>query len=89
MENNMEITREFVENLYQELNNRIVTVRFTKADGLEREMNCTLQEIIVPGEQGIPADILENAIDSQVVVVWDTDLSAWRSFRLDRLLHVN
>ena len=58
-----------------------VKVTFTKKDGSERMMNCTLQEgVVVPHEKTTERTKEQNA---DILAVWDIDKSAWRSFRLD------
>lgn len=62
-----------------------LTVTFTKADGEERVMNCTLSE-----DLGAKYTVNENKESTKkpnphVCVVWDCDQSAWRSFRYDRI----
>lgn len=61
--------------------NGIVTVRFTKMNGEEREMKCTLLSEYLPAQQ----DIEENSSRSndQVLAVWDVEANGWRSFRVD------
>lgn len=63
----------------------VVEVTFTKADGSERLMKCTLQKSIVPA--ATKTDPLSQKkvreINEQVLPVWDIDKSAWRSFRVD------
>jgi hypothetical protein len=87
MEKTMHIDQEFVGNLLSELNNRVVSITFTKADGSVRNMNCTLQSGIVPVVEH--RETKDSTALPETLVVWDTDKSAWRSFRLDRLTHVN
>lgn len=59
-----------------------VTVTFTKTDGTVREMNCTLKEDISPK--------VENPKTSDTLcTVWDTDLSAWRSFKFENIKAIN
>jgi len=86
MEKTMHIDQEFVGNLLTELNTRVVGVTFTKADGTVRNMNCTLQSGIVPVvEHREPKN---STALPETLVVWDTDKNSWRSFRLDRITHV-
>ena len=60
-----------------------VTVIFTKNDGTERTMNCTLQEgVVVPHKNKTDKTKVEN---DEGLAVWDIDKSAWRSFRLDSI----
>ena len=83
-----ELQREFIAWIYSELNTRTVPLSFKKADDTIRNMNCTLQEGIIDGNVGVPADVMDKTAENHVIVVWDTDISAWRSFRLDRLINV-
>lgn len=59
-----------------------VSVSFTKADGTIRDMNCTLVEDLIPK--------VENPKTSDTLcTVWDTDLSAWRSFKFENIRSIN
>ena len=72
----MNFTRQDVLNM---LNNGVVTVTFTKVNGEERVMRCTLLSEYLPGGTG-PTLLNESASDN--VSVWDTEANGWRSFRL-------
>lgn len=72
--------REFVK---RELIRGIVEVTFTKKDGTERKMNCTLKEgIVVPYEKKTDKT-KETPLD--VCPVFDTDKQEWRSFKYDAI----
>jgi len=62
-------------------------VTFTKVDGSERTMPCTLDKNIVP-----PAPIVEDKKPKEhkpeTLSVWCTDAAAWRSFRVDNLISI-
>lgn len=60
-----------------------VTVKFRKADKTLRVMRCTLQEGVVPTVDG-----RAGGEDREVVVAYDLDKRAWRSFRMDALKSV-
>ena len=67
-----------------------VTVTFTKKDGTDREMNCTINSNLVP-----PVEIKENAEpkkekkpNDEVMAVYDLDAKGWRSFRWDSIKQV-
>lgn len=63
-----------------------VDVTFTKKDGTERVMRCTLQEgVVVPHDKTTDRTKDENP---DVLPVWDMEKNAWRSFRLDTIKHV-
>jgi len=56
------------------------SITFTKVDGTERIMKCTLRPLALPEQQGDSEPTSKNA---NTLAVWDLDKSAWRSFRLD------
>jgi hypothetical protein len=58
----------------------IVEVKFTKVDGSERVLKCTLQP------QYLPESVEKEGIkvkNEEVQSVWDIDSNGWRSFRFD------
>lgn len=70
------------------LTRNILEVTFTKADGTERVMRCTLIEEYLPVHEtntDNPIDFPESSrpFNPDVVRVWDTENNGWRSFRLD------
>jgi hypothetical protein len=67
-----------------------VTVVFTKKDGTERVMNCTINAELVP-----PEPVVESAepkkqkkVNEDVMPVYDLEAKAWRSFRWDSIKEV-
>ena len=63
-----------------------VKVNFEKADGTIREMCCTLKKDLIPPPDKDPVNQKKvREINEEVIVVWDLEKEAWRSFRLDRL----
>lgn len=69
------------------LRNNQVDITFTKADGTERVMKCTLQEdVVVPHEK--KTERVKDTNDD-VLPVWDVDKGAWRSFRLDSIKQID
>jgi hypothetical protein len=73
----MNFNRQDVMNM---LNNDILTVTFTKLNGEERVMRCTLLTEYLPGGTVAPQLLQENTGDT--ISVWDTEVNGWRSFRL-------
>ena len=67
--------------LVKSLQKNVMSVVFTKVNGEERKMICTLSEYIVP-ETTSESTKKENL---EVLAVWDIDKDAWRSFRLDSI----
>jgi hypothetical protein len=76
--------RDWVRRLLQE---REITVDFEKANGEFRSMKCTLRE-----DLGAKYTMTESTTPKKpnpdVCVVWDTAQQAWRSFRWDRVKHI-
>lgn len=58
-------------------------VTFTKKDGTERIMNCTLQEGVMVAHEKTTDRVKEE--NTELIAVWDLDKQAWRSFRLDSI----
>lgn len=71
---------EFGEWLRGMLRQNTVTVTFTKSDGTERVMRCTLQSDALP-----PITVGESKsrkTSTSSIPVWDLDVAGWRSFTL-------
>ena len=60
-------------------------VVFTKKDGTERVMNCTIDFMMIPVEHQpvIKEDAPERKISTETIRVFDLDINEWRSFRVD------
>lgn len=69
------------------LRERVCTVVFTKTDGSERSMQCTLNSNLIP--------IIEKktdrtkTINENVLSVYDVEAKGWRSFRVDSVKQFN
>lgn len=73
-------------NIQNMLHNGIINVKFTKKDGTERVMKCTLLEsIIKPYEKATDRD---KKVNEDLISVWDVEKDAWRSFRYDSILEI-
>lgn len=61
-------------------------VSFTKLNGQERVMRCTLQEGVIPlySEKGTKT----KPPSGEILAVWDLDKNEWRAFRYDRITSV-
>jgi WYL_2, Sm-like SH3 beta-barrel fold len=77
------------ENLIDMLRNNIVTVTFTKVNGDERVMQCTLLPEYVPNAPTNNGQVLLQESESKAVSVWDVQASAWRSFRVDSVKSIS
>jgi len=82
------------------LGKQAITVTFTKADGSERQMQCTLNYDRIPDDKHpkptdtdlAPVDGIvregkqpKKQTDPHSIRVFDLEKSEWRSFRFDRL----
>lgn len=65
----------------------VATVKFTKSDGSEREMRCTLMENEIPSEKA-PKNVGRKQ-NSDALAVFDVEKQDWRSFRWDSVREFN
>ena len=65
-----------------------VCVTFTKKDGTEREMHCTLSESLIPADKQPVAKETDSPTSGSAVRVFDTTIQEWRSFRWDSIKSV-
>ena len=82
-EDEQKITREYLTEL---LHNNELKIAFEKKDGTMREMKCTLKEDMLP--KRVAKDDTEKKprkVNEEVLVVFDVEKQAFRSFRLDSL----
>ena len=79
--------------LKEVLQNSVVTVVFTKVDGTERVMNCTLIPEYIPQvvaeKQQLLTESLPKVENPNTIAVWDVDSNGWRSFRIDSIKTVS
>ena len=94
---NKAIIRDWVRSLLQK---GPVTVVFTKADGTDREMLCTLDHDRIPAVPVKPVSAPVDGIvresrkprkepDPHSIRVFDLDKNEWRSFRFERLRKIS
>lgn len=69
--------------LIKNLQKQVMKVTFTKVNGDERVMDCTLQEHMVPPTS--PENRKEN---EEVLPVFDINKGEWRSFRMDSITNI-
>lgn len=77
-------TRDKIE---EALKANVAEVRFTKSDGTERIMKCTLREDLVTAYQKKTDRVKEKNLD--VVPVFDVEKNEWRSFRVDSVQSIS
>jgi len=72
--------------LQQALSKLNADITFTKKDGTERVMKCTLRnDVVVPYEK--KTDIVREGKDN-IMPVWDLEAEAWRSVNVDTIKEV-
>lgn len=80
----MELSKTNVMNM---LHSGIVNIKFTKTDGSERDMKCTLMDAFIkPHEKKTDR---EKKLNENIISVWDVDKEGWRSFRFDSIISIN
>ena len=76
----------------QILQNNVAMVVFTKADGTERELKCTLLPEYLPNMptagQQLLTEGLPSAQNLTTISAWDLEANAWRSFRIDSVKQI-
>jgi|TARA_B100002051_G_scaffold163785_1_gene154756 hypothetical protein len=75
------------------LQSNICDVKFTKVNGEERLMRCTLKEDLLP--DSVKSQLQQQdeaheqpAFKDNVVPVWDLEKEGWRSFRIDSVIDI-
>lgn len=69
------------------LREREATITFTKKDGSQRIMRCTLNENKIPVEHRPKGESTRKENDN-VLAVFDTEKAGWRSFNVDSIISV-
>jgi hypothetical protein len=64
------------------LQNNVSNVTFTKKNGEQRVMKCTLMPEHLPPLE-VKEGTSEKEVNTEVLAVWDIEKDAWRSFRID------
>jgi len=68
--------------------NESVTVTFTKVDGTERVMNCTLKPELLPEAKPLAEGKTPRKESTTSIRVFDNDLKEWRSFTTKNVTRV-
>jgi hypothetical protein len=74
--------------LLSQLQSGVCNVTFTKVDGSQRNMRCTLNSSFLPEEyqnKGMPLSEYNRASLS----VWDLEANGWRSFRIENVVSIS
>ena len=75
------------EALKKQLHEGVKTITFTKTDGSQRVMKCTLQAAALPPVDPDKTPVARKTSD-EALAVWDVDAQGWRSFRYDAIISV-
>lgn len=76
------------DDVLNDLRSHVVEVTFTKVNGDQRVMRCTLKQDLLP--KSYVQDINEQTKEKEfhqtnenVIAAWDVQKGGWRSFRID------
>ena len=72
-------TELFFDRIKNILRNQELTITFTKKDGTERVMRCTLDPNRLPVHEG-KETAASRKISNETIAVFDLDAQGWRSF---------
>lgn len=75
--------------LIDTLRHNIVTVTFTKVNGDERVMTCTLLSEHIPNAPITNGEVVVKQTSSNTVSVWDINANGWRSFRVENVKSIS
>lgn len=67
---------------------KTVEITFTKVDGTERKMPCTLQENLLPARSFAEGHEERRSPNENTVSAWALDAQGWRSFRVASVINV-
>lgn len=76
----------WVKGLLHDGNVKNLCITFTKADGDEREMHCTLVDSDIPADQKPKGT--GRATPASIMRVFDVDVQEWRSFKWESVKQV-
>ena len=68
--------------------NENMTITFTKQDGTERVMNCTLKPELLPEAKPLAEGKTPRKESTTSIRVFDNDLKEWRSFTIKNVTRV-
>ena len=76
--------------ILKDLREYVMEIYFTKVNGEDRAMRCTLRPDLLP--PGYTKDITEeksfHTENPNVIAAWDVQKRGWRSFRIDSVTFV-
>lgn len=80
------------DDLLKDLRGNVIEVHFTKVNGENRLMRCTLQSHLLPeAYRQNPVEVQEennfHNKNPDVIAAWDVQSAGWRSFRIDSVIY--
>lgn len=81
-----DIRKQIRTEMIKELQTGTKVVTFTKVNGEQRVMTCTLDANLIPDPIEIKADKSPKPVNEEVLPVWDVNANGWRSFRIDSVV---
>lgn len=88
-EKEFETFKEWTYGLLRDPNAKDLCIVFTKKDGTEREMRCTLVESKIPQDKQPKTQEGSSQTSGSAVRVFDLEKQEWRSFRWDSVKKVS
>lgn len=88
-EKEFETFKEWTYGLLHDQHLKDLCIVFTKKDGTEREMRCTLVESKIPTDKQPKTQSEGSQTVGSTVRVFDTEKQEWRSFRWDSVKKVS
>jgi hypothetical protein len=85
-EKEFEQFKEWAYGLLRDANVKDLCITFTKKDGTERQMFCTLSEGRIPADKMPKEESASSQTAGSAVRVFDTEKQEWRSFRWDSVI---
>jgi hypothetical protein len=72
------------------LRDNICVVTFTKRDGTERVMRCTLKSDLLPAPVATKptTEVKVRKTNPDTLAVWDLDKNAWRGFSVEQIKEI-
>jgi len=71
------------------LRNNVVVITFTKVNGDERVMTCTLLANYIPNAPTQKGALVMESKHNNTVSVWDVNANGWRSFRVENVKSIS
>lgn len=78
------------DDILKDLRHTVLEVTFTKVNGENRVMRCTLDPVRMPQSylEEVNQEKEFHSKNENVIAAWDVQKGGWRSFRIDSVLYV-